>query len=56
MKYPRKWEEINNDSNAGCARLKIHGGWLVVAWSNLGHHPEPIIFVPDPSHSWELEA
>lgn len=55
MEYPRQWEEINNDENAGCARLKIHGGWLVVAWSNLDTSGEPLIFIKDPSHQWELD-
>lgn len=53
MKYTRKWEDINNDKEAGCARLKIHGGWLVVAWSNNAVR-ESLCFVPDPGHDWVL--
>ena len=59
MKYPRKWEEINDDKDAGCARLKIFGGWLVVAWVNEYegdiHPPENLLFISDPKHEWELE-
>ena len=57
MKYPRVWENINEDKDAGSARLKIHGGWLVVSWTMYGNVPcENLIFVSDQSHSWELEA
>ena len=55
MKYPRVWEDINDDPTAGCSRLKIHGGWLVVSWSNLGKFQENLIFVPDINHYWELQ-
>jgi len=54
MKYPRKWEEINNDDTAGAARLKVFGGWIVCAWSNI-ETSESICFVPDKIHEWELE-
>ena len=54
MKYPRKWEVITNDQYAGCDRLKIHGGWLVVSWSTALDN-ECLVFVPDPKHEWELE-
>ena len=57
MKYPRKWEDINNDLYAGSARLKIFGGWLVVAWvnTNRGLLPENLLFISDPKHKWELK-
>lgn len=54
MKYPRKWEDITNDTYAGCSRLKIHGGWLVVSWASNSVH-ENILFIPDPKHEWDLE-
>ena len=54
MVYPRKWEDINDDKEAGCARLKVHGGWLVIAWANRGVS-ESLCFVPDISHEWILE-
>lgn len=60
MKYPRKWENINNDEDAGCARLKIFGGWLVVSWCNEKkealHPAEPLLFISDVHHEWELEG
>ncbi len=61
MKYSRKWETVNDDKIAGCARLRIHGGWLVVAWVNTQLReaerlPESLVFVPDVSHDWELEG
>ncbi len=56
MKYPREWETINDDEAAGCARLKVYGGWLVVAWVNSENElPENLVFVPDSKHQWELE-
>ena len=56
MKYPRKWETINNDKNAGCSRLKIFGGWLVIAWVNTKENlPESLVFVPDYKHEWKLK-
>ena len=56
MKYPRKWENINNDKEAGCARLKVFGGWLVVAWVNSNISlPENLLFVSDSKHEWELD-
>ena len=54
MEYPRIWETINEDKEAGSTRLKIHGGWLVVSWCKNGSS-EPLIFIPDPAHQWELE-
>ena len=57
MIYPRKWEEMTDDKYAGCARLKVIGGWLVVAWVNAKERlPESLVFIPDPEHDWELEA
>ena len=53
MNYPREWEEVNNDKEAGCARLKIYGGWLVIGWSNKGVS-ESLCFVPDREHDWRL--
>jgi len=54
--YPREWEEISEDKEAGCSRLYIHGGWLVISWTNYGDQPsESLVFVPDPSHYWKLE-
>ena len=54
--YPRKWEEVNDDEFAGCARLKIYGGWIVVAWTNVGmNNSEGLIYVPDPEHKWKLK-
>lgn len=57
MTYPRVWEDITDDMYAGCARLKIFGGWLVVAWveSKKGMLPENLLFIPDPKHEWVLE-
>ncbi len=54
MTYPRKWEDITDDPRAGCSRLKIFGGWLVVSWSANSEH-ENLIFIPDPKHEWVLE-
>ena len=55
-KYPRVWEEINDDKEAGCARLKIYGGWLISAWANKGKEPsESLVYVPDKNHEWILE-
>ena len=61
MRYPREWEPVTDDKMAGCARLKIHGGWLVVAWVNTKvtkseRLPESLVFVPDPGHAWELDG
>lgn len=58
MIYPRKWEDISNDQDAGCSRLKIFGGWLVVAWVNTDDKalPENLLFISDPKHEWELEG
>ena len=58
MKYPRKWENITDDQHAGCARLKVFGGWLVTAWVNCEKEmlPENLIFISDPEHKWELEG
>ncbi|KKM00130.1 hypothetical protein LCGC14_1807560 [marine sediment metagenome] len=61
MKYSKVWEPVTDDKCAGCARLKIHGGWLVIAWVNTRSRraerlPESLVFVPDPAHAWELEG
>ena len=58
MKYSRKWEEITDEKYAGCSRLKIFGGWLVVAWVNTAKSslPESLVFVPDSRHECELES
>ena len=53
-KYPRVWEDITINKHAGCSRLKIYGGWLVVSWAKRSKH-EPLIFISDPNHKWELE-
>lgn len=53
-KYPRVWEDITNGKHAGCARLRIYSGWLVVAWARRSKH-ENLIFVFDPNHKWVLE-
>jgi hypothetical protein len=53
MQYPRTWEGINDDEHAGSARLRVHGGWLVIAWSNDGVS-ETLCFVPDEKHEWIL--
>lgn len=54
-KYSRRWKEINDDKFVGCARLKIYGGWLVVAWTNYGiNNKENLVYVPDPEHKWKL--
>ncbi len=55
MKYPRKWEDITDDKHAGCSRLKIYGGWLVVSWSE-NSRLENLIFISDPKHQWVLES
>lgn len=49
MKYPRKWEEINEDG--WFRRLKIHGGWLAYVIDD----GSSMVYVPDPEHRWELE-
>jgi len=54
MIYPRQWEDITDDEHAGCSRLKIYGGWLVVAWASSSGHGN-ILFIPDPNHEWDLE-
>ncbi len=54
LKYPRVWEDITNDKQAGCSRLKIYGGWLVVFWAKRSKH-ESRLFISDPNHEWELE-
>ena len=61
MKYPRSWEPVTDDHLAGCARLKVPGGWLVVAWVNPKKKrserlPESLVFVPDIRHEWPLEG
>lgn len=57
MIYPRKWETVTDDKEAGCSRLKVFGGWLVVAWVNSEKTlPESLVFVPDPEHKWGLET
>lgn len=53
MIYTRKWEEITNEYHAGCSRLKVFGGWLVVSWSAQSKN-ENIIFISDPKHEWIL--
>ncbi len=53
MKYPREWEDITDEKYAGCSRLKVPGGWLVVSWVNATEQ-ENILFVSDPKHEWEL--
>ncbi len=55
MNYPRKWEDITNETYAGCSRLKIAGGRPRVSWSANSEH-ENLIFIPDLKHEWVLES
>ena len=55
LTYPRVWEDITINKQAGCSRLKIYGGWLVVSWAKRSKF-EPLIFISDPNHKWELET
>lgn len=60
MEYSRKWETVTDGSAAGCARLKVFGGWLVVAWVcpkfKLSERlPESLVFIPDRTHQWKLK-
>ncbi len=60
MEYSRKWEMVTDDKEAGCARLKIYSGWLVIAWVNTRlfnaeRLPESLVFVLDDAHKWKLK-
>ena len=59
--YSREWETVTDDECAGCARLRVHGGWLVVAWVNTRlkkseRLPESLVFVPDETYNWGLKG
>jgi len=58
-KYPKKWEKVTDEPEAGCSRLKIYGGWLVVAWANPSRGEpklsESLVYVPDPEHRWKIK-
>jgi len=51
MKYSRKWEDVGDSIH----RLKVHGGWLIRSWDPTNMTNQAVCYVPDPSHTWELE-
>jgi len=59
-----KWEEIKDSQGEGglfsrlsaegghaFSRARVHGGWLVREWGNVGRGPT-LTFVPDPKNEW----
>jgi len=50
MKYPRKWEVINDQAY----RIKVPGGWLVM--TRLCSGTLHTVFISDAAHTWELEG
>jgi hypothetical protein len=49
MKYPREWEEIDEDTD----RLKTPNGWIVRSYlSGSSIHQ---VIINDPDHEWVLE-
>ena len=61
MKF--EWEELGDNYSK---RAKVHGGWIVVHYTDVVHETEhqgmaggwdwrsSMVFVPDPKHEWEL--
>ena len=57
----KKWEAVFETDGEYTKRLYVHGGWLVktVDWFDSNEDSDSsvstsICFVPDPTHSWEI--
>lgn len=64
MKIKFEWEciytKVGENKVAGIVtnRAKVLGGWMVrtITWSGTEVHcSESSVFVPDPTHLWEIE-
>lgn len=58
-----EWETIKDLPTSNTYRAKVYGGWLVnnvTKYRDERGKPagqsESMVFVPDPSHKWEIES
>ena len=55
--YPITWQDVSTNNNYETKRFYVPGGWIVAVRDTSGSDVDTnVVFVPDPSHFWNLET